>query len=70
MTLFGHLEIIENEDEQKLAAKVFGKYHKDAKAYYPGKGPHKALWSRFVVDRIYWIGGRFSFVLGLFYSVP
>lgn len=58
MTLFGYLEIIESEKEQNLASRVFGKYHKDAKAYYPGKGPHKALWSRFVVERIYWIGGE------------
>lgn len=58
MTLFGHLEILESEKEQQKAAKVFGKYHKDAKAYYPGKGPHKAFWSKFIVDRIYWIGGE------------
>jgi hypothetical protein len=63
MTLFGHLEIIESDKEQNIAAKVFGNYHKDAKAYYPGKGPHKALWSRFVVERIYWIGGEHCFLL-------
>lgn len=57
--MFGHLEIIEDEHEQKVAAKTFAKYHRDAVAYYPGRGPHKALWSRFVVERIYWIGGEF-----------
>lgn len=66
MTLFGHLEIIQDEAEQELAAKVFGKYHRDAKAYYPGKGPHRALWSRFVVEKIYWIGGEHHFGLGLY----
>lgn len=58
MTMFGHLEIIDDEHEQKVAAKTFAKYHRDAVAYYPGRGPHKALWSRFVVERIYWIGGK------------
>lgn len=40
LTLFGNLAKIEDEAEKHKAAKVFGKYHKDAKAYFPGGGPH------------------------------
>jgi hypothetical protein len=58
MTLFGHLETIQDDKEKLHAAKVFGHVHKDAKAYYPGKGPHEAFWTRFVVERAYWIGGE------------
>lgn len=63
----------EDEDELRRAERAFGKVHRcagrerqgaklsslcrDAKAYFPGKGPHYAYWSVFKVERIYWIGG-------------
>lgn len=57
LALFGHVERLTDQNDIDEAAKVFGHYHKDAKAYYPGNGPHYAFWARFNVDRVYWLGG-------------
>ena len=48
---FGSLQRIPKEDAVELqkAEKAFGKVHKDAKAYFPGKGPHFAYLSVFKV---------------------
>ena len=57
VTLFGSLETIQGKEAIKTAEKAFAKSHKDAIAYFPGKGPHVAYWATFKVERIYWVGG-------------
>lgn len=57
VTLFGSLEKIEDEGDLEAARRTFAETHKDAVAYFPGKGPHYAWWARFKVSRVYWIGG-------------
>ena len=57
VALFGHLEKLTEQSDMETAAKVFGRYHRDAKAYYPPQGPHYAFWAILRVDRVYWLGG-------------
>ena len=57
VSLFGSLETIQGEKAIKAAETTFAKTHKDAIAYFPGKGPHQAYWAVFKVERIYWVGG-------------
>ncbi|WVQ84374.1 hypothetical protein IAT38_006526 [Cryptococcus sp. DSM 104549] len=46
-------------DEQKELEKCYLKYHPDAKYWVPGAPdtPHFAVWARFDIDDIYYVGG-------------
>ncbi|UZJ51926.1 hypothetical protein CBS101457_001246 [Exobasidium rhododendri] len=60
LTLFGHLETL--EDLEKEDTKVQGcylNYHPDASHFAPGSkdSPHLAVWTRFVIDKVYRVGG-------------
>lgn len=58
MTLYGHLDRIAKEEADKVSA-CYLKQHPDAEHWAPGsdESPHVAFWTRFVVDRIYRVGG-------------
>ncbi len=62
MTLFGHVQDLEGEDEDEKAAlqKCFLVSHPDAAHWAPGseESPHQASWVRFVVDNVYHVGGQ------------
>jgi len=60
LTLFGHLETLKelNSDDQKVQD-CYLTYHPDATHFVPGSkdSPHLAIWTRFIVDRVYRVGG-------------
>lgn len=61
-TLFGHIEVYDTSiqsTEVGEISKCFLRYHPDAKAWAPGspQSPHRAVWVKLVVDRIYAVGG-------------
>lgn len=61
LTLFGHLKTIDGDDKQKTKElqKCYLSYHPDAKHFIPGSpdSPHLAIWTTFIVDRVYRVGG-------------
>jgi len=57
VTVFGSMHEVTDEAEISKAVRTFGKVHKDAKAYFPGKGPHQAFWAVIRVQAVYWVGG-------------
>ncbi|KDN50843.1 hypothetical protein K437DRAFT_233479 [Tilletiaria anomala UBC 951] len=71
MTLFGHIVqvpslssaispvVSSQHDEAHSLAQCFLSYHPDSAHWAPGstESPHTAFWARFVVDRVYHVGG-------------
>lgn len=62
LTLFGHLETLDTLQEAssklKDLQKCYLSYHPDARHFIPGSdSPHLALWTRFIVDKVYRVGG-------------
>ncbi|PWN51150.1 hypothetical protein IE53DRAFT_386508 [Violaceomyces palustris] len=58
VTLMGHFEELEEQAWQS-AEKCFFSHHPDARHWgRPGPdSPHTPFWTRFVIDKVYWIGG-------------
>lgn len=61
-TLFGHFENLsksESSDSLDALAKCYLSHHPDASHWAPGssESPHVPFWARFVVDKVYWVGG-------------
>lgn len=60
LTLFGHIERINSDNDQiHRLKKCFVRAHPDALHWTPGSGdsPHEAFWCTFHVDRVYRVGG-------------
>lgn len=59
ITLFGHFERLTDKEEIEKVAPCYKSIHPDAKHWAPGSkdSPHVAFWTRFVVDKIYRVGG-------------
>lgn len=59
LTLFGHLETFaKDKADSKQLQDCYLSYHPDAKHFIPGSdSPHLALWTTFIVDRVYRVGG-------------
>lgn len=62
LTLFGHLETVNDsqvEEEDASLQSCYLSYHPDASHFIPGSkdSPHLAVWTRFIVDRVYRVGG-------------
>jgi hypothetical protein len=60
LTLFGHLETSpKGEKFGKQLQDCYLSYHPDASHFIPGRhdSPHLAIWTRFIVDKVYRVGG-------------
>lgn len=59
ITLFGHFERMTDREEIEKVAPCYEHIHPDAKHWTPGNkdSPHVAFWTRFIVDKIYRVGG-------------
>jgi len=57
MSLTGHLERIEPQDEREAVAACYGKTHPDSAVWMPGNRIHESFWTRLVVKDVYWVGG-------------
>ena len=63
MTLFGHVEDLKERADEESSSDALGKcflfYHPDSKHWAPGAedSPHQSSWVRFVVDKLYHVGG-------------
>ena len=66
MTLFGHVELLGNgtapsvsKQETQSLASCYKSFHPDTAPWLPGRTdtPHRTEWARFVVDKIYHVGG-------------
>ncbi|KAN0065092.1 hypothetical protein ACQY0O_001588 [Thecaphora frezii] len=62
-TLFGHFELLDGAaaaaHDRDALARCYLSHHPDAKHWAPGarESPHIPFWAKFVVERIYWVGG-------------
>lgn len=60
LTLFGHLETFpKGKNDSKDLQDCYLSYHADASHFTPGSSdsPHVAIWTTFVVDKVYRVGG-------------
>ncbi|POW16570.1 hypothetical protein PSHT_06624 [Puccinia striiformis] len=57
LSFFGELEILENEEEQEEAKTLYEKVHPDSSLWNGQGGPHKSLWARLSVRKVYYFGG-------------
>ncbi|EPQ26957.1 uncharacterized protein PFL1_05592 [Pseudozyma flocculosa PF-1] len=63
-TFFGHFELLDETStapgtDRDDLSRCFLSHHRDASHWAPGakESPHVPFWARFVVGRIYWVGG-------------
>lgn len=59
ITLFGHFEKLNDKEEIEKVTPCYKQIHPDAKHWAPGSkdSPHIAFWTRFIVDKVYRVGG-------------
>ncbi|KAL1875688.1 hypothetical protein VTK73DRAFT_9943 [Phialemonium thermophilum] len=56
-SLFGHIEPIDNVDNDDELARCFTSVHPDARYWLPGNPIHESRFVRLVVTHVYWVGG-------------
>ncbi|OAV96585.1 hypothetical protein PTTG_01019 [Puccinia triticina 1-1 BBBD Race 1] len=57
VSVFGELEMLEEEAEQKEAKALYEKVHPDSTLWDGHGGPHASFWARLVVRKVYYFGG-------------
>ncbi|GAA97474.1 uncharacterized protein L969DRAFT_91343 [Mixia osmundae IAM 14324] len=56
--LYGHFRLLnETSPAAAQAAEDYGRVHPDSKFYFPPHNIHYSIWTRFVVEDVYWFGG-------------